>query len=472
MSKKLPPSGGSTAKEPRGQIVCGTDFSIHASEAINTAAAIARRGRLPLLLVHVMEKSPLTGDAVAIHRQLEKSAREKLVHEASVLRDRDVEVRTELLKGHPEAELLRVAARPESRLVVTASLGHIAVSRLLIGSVAERTAEASPIPTLVVRDAKPLIEWAEGRRTLKVFVAGDFTASAEAAIRWVKELRSIGPCEVVLGHVDWPAEERRRLGIQSAVPFSQNPPEVERILERDLQAKLDRLLGDASARVRITPSWGAPDFYLIEMANDEQADLIVVGTHQRQGLSRLMHRSVSRSVLHHAPTSVACIPASFQADTSSAPIPQIHRVLVTTDFSEHGNHAIPYAYSALSYGGTVRLVHIIPPVEIPSPLVPRYDRKHRSKKDHTKGESELTARLRSLVPQEAADRGIRSDAVVLEGVDAAATACQEAERFGADLICIGSHGHSGLVAAVLGSVAQKLVAISLRPVLVVRMPPA
>jgi nucleotide-binding universal stress UspA family protein len=40
------------------------------------------------------------------------------------------------------------------------------------------------------------------------------------------------------------------------------------------------------------------------------------------------------------------------------------------------------------------------------------------------------------------------------------------------LVCIGSHGHSGLVAAMLGSVAQKVVARSRRPVLVVRMSPA
>ena len=60
---------------------------------------------------------------------------------------------------------------------------------------------------------------------------------------------------------------------------------------------------------------------------------------------------------------------------------------------------------------------------------------------------------------------------MLEGSDAATTVCQEAERFGADLICIGSHAHAGLTAEVLGSVAQKVVAHSRKPVLVVRMPP-
>ena len=471
MKAKQLPSQRNSENISAGQIVCGTDFSVHASEAVNAAAAIAARLRTPLLLVHVLDADAFIGPTEKLLNQFRKSAQEKLVHEAARLRDRDVEVRTEVLEGRPETELARVVARPGARLVVTASLGHIAISRILIGSVAERTAEAAPVPTLVVRDAKPLVEWAEGRRTLKVFVAGDFTASADAAIRWVKELRRIGTCQVVLGHVDWPVEERRRLGIHSSVPFMQNPPEVEQALERDFRTKLKTLLGDTSARVRVTPSWGAPDYNLIQMAHEEQADLIVVGSHQRHGLSRLAHPSVSRAVLHHAPMNVACVPASFGASTSTAPISEFHRVLVTTDFSERANHAIPFAYSALSHGGTVRLVHVMPPFEFPGPLVPQYARKTRTKKDHAKLAGELTTRLRALIPQEATERSIRSDTVVLEGGDTATTVCQEAERFGADLICIGSHGHAGLAAAVLGSVAQKVVAHSRKPVLVVRMPP-
>ena len=178
--------------------------------------------------------------------------------------------------------------------------------------------------------------------------------------------------------------------------------------------KLKALLGDTSAIVRVTPSWGAPDYNLIQMAHEEQADLIVVGSHQRHGLSRLAHPSVSRAVLHHAPMNVACVPASFGASTSTAPISEFHRVLVTTDFSERANHAIPFAYSALSHGGTVRLVHVMPPFEFPGPLVPQYARKTRTKKDHAKLAGELTTRLRALIPQEATERSIRSDTVVLD----------------------------------------------------------
>ena len=450
-----------------GQIICGTDFSAHANEAANAAAAIAGRLRVPLRLVHVLDDSALTDSTETIRRQFAKSAQEKLAQEAVRLRTGGIVVHAELLHGRPEVELARVAARPDSRLVVTASLGHIALSQILIGSVAERTAESALVPTLVVRDANPLVEWAGGRRTLNVFVAGDFTASADAAIRWVKELRRIGPCQVVLGHVDWPAEARRRLGVHSPVASTQDALEVAQGLERDLRAKINLLLGDTSARVRATSSWGAPDYNLIQMAHEEQADLIIVGSHQRHGLSRLAHPSVSRGVLHHAPMNVACVPAAFGASTSTAPIPEFHRVLVTTDFSERGNHAIPFAYSTLAHGGTVRLVHVVPSLELPAP-----DHQRRTKKRPATPAAELTTRLNSLIPQEATEGGIRTEVAVLEGRDPATTVCQEAERFSADLICLGSHGHSGLTAVVLGSVAQQVISQSRKPVLIVRMPAA
>ena len=75
-----------------------------------------------------------------------------------------------------------------------------------------------------------------------------------------------------------------------------------------------------------------------------------------------------------------------------------------------------------------------------------------------------------LHPAEADRRGIRSEVQVVENGDAAAGICEAADRFDADLICIGSHGHSSLLAAAMGSVAYAVIARSCRPVLVVRPP--
>jgi nucleotide-binding universal stress UspA family protein len=77
-------------------------------------------------------------------------------------------------------------------------------------------------------------------------------------------------------------------------------------------------------------------------------------------------------------------------------------------------------------------------------------------------------RLRAQVPADATVRGIQTEVSVIEESDVAKAIRQEAERFGAHLVCIGSHGRSGLAKAVLGSVAQSLMVQSPRPMLVVR----
>lgn len=96
-------------------------------------------------------------------------------------------------------------------MLVVSSVGRRGLSRWLLGSVAERTAESSSVPTLVVRDAACFEAWARGERSLKIFVSTDFSASSDAALRWAAGLRQIGPCEIIAGYVDSPPEEAARL---------------------------------------------------------------------------------------------------------------------------------------------------------------------------------------------------------------------------------------------------------------------
>ena len=204
-------------------------------------------------------------------------------------------------------------------------------------------------------------------------------------------------------------------------------------------------------------SWGRPDPQLIEFAKDAEADLMVVGTHQRHGVERFWLGSVSRRILHDAPMSVACVPPCGSLAIASGSIPVFQRVLVPTDFSVLGNRAIPFAYSTLYRGGAVCLFHVL--------------EQTRSKARNTdRTLKKLEKQMRALIPSEAKARWISTKVEVASIGKPSTTICQAAERFGADLICIGSHGRSGLSRAVLGSVAYDVIARSYLPVLVIRPP--
>lgn len=72
------------------------------------------------------------------------------------------------------------------------------------------------------------------------------------------------------------------------------------------------------------------------------------------------------------------------------------------------------------------------------------------------------------IAQAAAAHGVPCETVTVEDAQAARGIVEAAKAAGADLIVMGSHGHSGLAKLVLGSVATKVLQLSPVPVLIVK----
>jgi nucleotide-binding universal stress UspA family protein len=237
----------------------------------------------------------------------------ELDREVQRLRDLGTDVEGKVLAGSAFDQLVTAATNAKARLIVIGAVGHSLGRRLLVGSVAERTAESSPIPTLVVRPSGRLALWVRGENKLRVLVGYDFSAASDAALRWVNELGKIGKLETTVLHTNWPPDEARRLGYEGPLPLAANPEEIQKNLERDLKKRVARLLPKEKANAIVEPGWGTPEGYLFEMASRQKVDLIVVGTHQRRGLGRVLLGSVSRAVLHHAKVAVAVVPPAVTA---------------------------------------------------------------------------------------------------------------------------------------------------------------
>ena len=141
-------------KTDRRPIVCGTDFSATAIEAVDIAAAMARQLEISLVLVHVdqlqgsLPSGPIVFEAAILQR------RRELDSEAQRLRDLGTQVEEKFLSGSAPYELVTAATKTKARLIVVGAIGHGLARRLFLGSVAERTAEGSPVPTLVVRPSE------------------------------------------------------------------------------------------------------------------------------------------------------------------------------------------------------------------------------------------------------------------------------------------------------------------------------
>jgi nucleotide-binding universal stress UspA family protein len=432
------------------RILCGVDFSEASVGATRVAAAIARRrpdGEL--VLVHVLDPSHMMLDVYEQVRRGREARLKEIADELST--ETEAHVRWSMRIGSPAHALAALAQDEHADLVVVSSLGHAQEALLRVGGVSERVVQVAPVPVLVVRESAPFEAWARGERPLRVLLGMDDSESAAAAADWVRWLRTVGPCDLVVGHIYY-TDARQQYGLPPPRTVLDPYPELESLLARDLE----RMVGDlgGSGRVSFQPRIGLGRIgdHLLDLAIASQADMIVVGTHHAAGVSRL--GSVSTVVLHFGHQSVACVPGPVEEPHAARDVPAIATIAAATDLSSWSSDAIAFACGVLAgRTGTLHLLHVADADSLETPR--------------------LEEVMRNLIPPRAlvAD-GFKVVTHVLHEADPARAICEAAARIGADLVCVAPHGRSTptrsrLTRLVFGSIAASVVRDCRCPVVVV-----
>jgi nucleotide-binding universal stress UspA family protein len=204
---------------------------------------------------------------------------------------------------------------------------------------------------------------------------------------------------------------------------------------------------------------------LSDAASTWDADLLVMTTHGRGPLSRLWLGSVADYVVRHATRPVLLI---HPRDAVDWPQPDlgVRTVLVPTDFSVESEAVLETAVAlAKAYRAGIELVHVLVPSFAGSPLLPYpiptspelVELERATAEDALQA---VAARLRAA--------GAEVETQLLYGPTVASALLELLKQDSSRMVAIATHGLGGIQRAVLGSVADKVIRGSHRPVLVVR----
>jgi nucleotide-binding universal stress UspA family protein len=231
-----------------------------------------------------------------------------------------------------------------------------------------------------------------------------------------------------------------------------------------IQAELARIadeLASDDVRVRVVVEYGHPADKILAQVRAQNADMLVMRTHGRSGIERLVLGSVAQRVITRCQVPMVLVrPGGRRMD-------QVRKILVPVDGSPGSAFALGTAIQlARSSGAAVELLEVVVPTSSyayagsawadPAYVDLTWDEEALA--GATAYVDGLRARLLERLPT------VGGEAVL--GSNVADTIVERATKQGANLIVMSSHTLTGVARAILGSVADAVVRTADCPVLV------
>jgi nucleotide-binding universal stress UspA family protein len=242
-----------------------------------------------------------------------KSEAERLVAAAAAQLTRaNLTASAQVLTGSPRKAISVYAAEWGADLILAGSHGHSAVGRFLLGSVAQGILRTARCSVEIVRSAAG--ESSRSAHAMKILVATDGSACSIAAVR-ATAARA------------WPCGTQFRVLSVEDLIVAETPMAAYSPATIYPASLLEELLADARSRAvaaidqarKVLSAAGLkvldqqpvpacdPRVGILDAAQAWSADMIIVGSHGRRGLDRLLMGSVAESVAVHAKCSVEVI---------------------------------------------------------------------------------------------------------------------------------------------------------------------
>ncbi|MFN4183594.1 MAG: universal stress protein [Hyphomonas sp.] len=255
-----------------------------------------------------------------------------------------------------------------------------------------------------------------------ILAATEFSAKCNAALSAAVELAAHLKAELTLVHVSPDGEAGRGALLQAA--------ETHKAKSR---------LGS-----------GEPARFILETAREEAADLVVLGAPVRRSVGDVLLGTTAERVIRQSP-----VPVLMAVGATTRPY---RKVMLATDFSEASEHAVAaLKKTGLAGDALIQLVNIYETPEIA--LMMRAGTTTAQINNYVVEQGRVAAAKLSEFDRRTS-AGATSLIPKLGEVSTGRVLCTLATETGADLIVVGTQGHTGIKRLVLGSVAQEVLRLS------------
>ncbi|MFC6786168.1 universal stress protein [Halobaculum halobium] len=296
------------------EIVVATDGSDPADAAVETGLALS--GALGARLHACTVVDPFaTGQRVTDLRAAREDADDRVTAIAELARDAGIDAEPVVREGTPHRELSAYLNDAGADLLVIGTHGRGGARRALLGSVAEKLVRTVDVPVLVVHGGDlPGEDGPRWSADAEILLATDGSDAAATAERTGVALA--GALGAHLSAVSVVNEAGAVANVGGGLLTDETVSAVRRALDERASDAVDAVV----ARARETGIdadgeviGGEPSRAICGYASDAGADVIVVGTHGRGGIRRVVLGSVAERVIRGADRPVLVVPAAAGA---------------------------------------------------------------------------------------------------------------------------------------------------------------
>jgi nucleotide-binding universal stress UspA family protein len=282
----------------------------------------------------------------------------------------------------------------------------------------------------------------------KIIVGADASERAEDAIAFAAQLARVSGATVVLAAA-YPYDE-----VEGDDPDAAYGAFVREGAEGDLERLRPQVAGVDNVEVRAVPDTSSARA-LQDLAEREDAALIVLGSSRRAGLGRVLPGGTALRLLHGSPCPVAVVPNGLRS-RADAPIQVVGCAYVG---SEDGRAALAAAVAfARAAGAPLRVIHVIDTTVYGAPALTMGPGFPAMRERLDRMARETLEKAVAALPSE-----LRAEPVLLAG-DPAAELVAQSESL--DVLVAGSRGYGPVRSVLLGGVSHRLVHEAACPVIV------